>query len=70
MDLKAYVLRQWRRDVERSRRWVDALYDGCLTHGIRIVDVRHEQAAAHVADAYARLTRRSGVAVVTAGPGV
>ena len=46
------------------------IYDGCLTHGIRIIDVRHEQAAAHAADAYARLTRNIGVAVVTAGPGV
>lgn len=46
------------------------IYDGCLSEGIRIVDVRHEQAAAHAADAYARLTRHVGVAVVTAGPGV
>src|SRR3990172_3508152 len=45
------------------------IYEGCLTHGIRIIDVRHEQAAAHAADAYARLTRGIGVAVVTAGPG-
>jgi thiamine pyrophosphate-dependent acetolactate synthase large subunit-like protein len=46
------------------------IYDGCLTEGIRLIDVRHEQAAAHAADAYARLTRNVGVAVVTAGPGV
>jgi len=46
------------------------IYDGCLTEGIRLIDVRHEQAAAHAADAYARLTRHVGVAVVTAGPGV
>jgi acetolactate synthase-1/2/3 large subunit len=46
------------------------IYDGCLTEGIRVIDVRHEQAAAHAADAYARLTRGVGVAVVTAGPGV
>src|SRR5205814_4985211 len=45
-------------------------YDGCLTGGIRGIDVRHEQAAAHAADAYARLTRNVGVAIVTAGPGV
>src|SRR3990167_6049615 len=41
------------------------IYEGCLTHGIRIIDVRHEQAAAHAADAYARLTRGIGVAAVT-----
>ena len=37
---------------------------------IDIVDFRHEQAAAHAADAHARLTRNAGVALVTAGPGV
>ncbi len=46
------------------------IYDGCLTEGIQLIDVRHEQAAAHAADAYARLTRNIGVALVTAGPGV
>src|SRR2546425_232437 len=46
------------------------IYDGCLGEAITLVDVRHEQAAAHCADAYARLTRRVGVAVVAPGPGV
>ena len=46
------------------------IYDGCLTEGVAVIDVRHEQAAAHCADAYARLTRQVGVALVTAGPGV
>ncbi len=46
------------------------IYDACLRHGIAVVDVRHEQAAAHAADAYARLTRRLGVAAVVPGPGV
>jgi thiamine pyrophosphate-dependent acetolactate synthase large subunit-like protein len=46
------------------------IYDGCLTEGIRLIDVRHEQAAAHAADAYARLTRNVGVAIVAPGPGV
>jgi len=44
--------------------------DGCVAEGIRVVDVRHEQAAAHAADAYARLTGRLGVVMATAGPGV
>jgi acetolactate synthase-1/2/3 large subunit len=44
--------------------------DGCVQEGIRIVDVRHEQTAAHAAEAYTRLTGRLGVAAVTAGPGV
>jgi acetolactate synthase-1/2/3 large subunit len=46
------------------------IYDGCVSESIRVIDVRHEQAAAHAADAYARLTRSVGVAIVTAGPGV
>ncbi len=46
------------------------IYDGCITEGVQVVDMRHEQACAHAADAYARLTRNIGVAVVTAGPGV
>ncbi len=45
------------------------IYDGCIDEGIRIVDVRHEQVAAHAADGYARVTGRPGCAVVTAGPG-
>lgn len=45
------------------------LIDACVVAGVRVVDVRHEQAAAHAADAYARLTGRLGVAAVTAGPG-
>jgi acetolactate synthase-1/2/3 large subunit len=46
------------------------IYDGCLDEGIRVIDTRHEQAAAHCADAYARLTRNVGVAMVAPGPGV
>lgn len=46
------------------------IYDGCLNNDIAILDFRHEQAAAHAADAHARLTRNVGVAAVTAGPGV
>jgi len=46
------------------------IYEGCLNNDIDIIDFRHEQAAAHAADAHARLTHNIGVAVVTAGPGV
>jgi acetolactate synthase-1/2/3 large subunit len=46
------------------------IYDACLKHDIAVVDTRHEQAAAHAGDAYARLTRGLGVAVVVPGPGV
>jgi acetolactate synthase-1/2/3 large subunit len=47
------------------------IYDGCLDEGIKIVDVRHEQAAVHAADAWARCNPgKIGVAAITAGPGV
>lgn len=49
---------------------VQMIYDGCLNEEIRVVDVRHEQTAAHAADGWARITGKPGVAVVTAGPGV
>jgi acetolactate synthase-1/2/3 large subunit len=45
------------------------IYDGCIDEGIKVLDVRHEQVAAHAADGYARVTGRPGCAVVTAGPG-
>ncbi len=37
--------------------------------GLRLVDVRHESSAVHMADGWSRLTRRPGVALVTGGPG-
>ncbi len=49
---------------------IQAIYDGCLDVGIRVVDTRHEQTAGHAADGYARVTGRPGVALVTAGPGI
>jgi len=46
------------------------IYEGCRHEGIRVVDVRHEQSAAHAAEAWGRVRRACGVALVTAGPGV
>lgn len=46
------------------------IYEGCRLEGVRVFDVRHEQSAAHAAEAYGRVRRAAGVAVVTAGPGV
>lgn len=44
----------------------DALFRQQIVHHIL---VRHEQAATHAADAYSRSTGRTGVALVTSGPG-
>ena len=45
------------------------IYDGCLDEGIKIIDVRHEQVAAHAADGYSRQSGKIGCVVTTAGPG-
>jgi acetolactate synthase I/II/III large subunit len=44
-------------------------YDRLLDHPIRHVLVRHEQSATHMADGYARVSGRVGVALATSGPG-
>ena len=46
------------------------LYEAARNQGVRVVDTRHEQSAAFAAEAYAKLTRRPGIAALTAGPGV
>jgi acetolactate synthase-1/2/3 large subunit len=46
------------------------LYDAAHTEGLPLYDVRHEQTAVFAAEAVAKLQRRPGVAVLTAGPGV
>lgn len=37
--------------------------------GIRILDMRHESGVTHAADAWARITRRPSISLVTGGPG-
>ncbi len=49
---------------------IAGIYDGCVREGIRVVDTRHEQAAVHAAEGWAKTTRTPGVALLTAGPGV
>src|SRR3954470_15048744 len=46
-----------------------ALWEALRGSSIRLVGVRHEQAAAYAADGYARATGRLGVALTTTGPG-
>lgn len=46
------------------------VYDALQKEGIRLIDVRHEQAAVLMAQGYARATGRPGVAWVVPGPGV
>src|SRR5262249_29435624 len=46
------------------------LYLGAEKLGLRMYDVRHEQTAGFAAEGWAKVTRRCGVAAITAGPGV
>lgn len=45
------------------------IMDGCPDYGIRVIDVRHEQAAVMMAHAWSIYTGKPGVCLVTAGPG-
>jgi acetolactate synthase-1/2/3 large subunit len=45
------------------------VYDPILDSSIRHILVRHEQGAGHMAEGYAMVTGRAGVAMVTSGPG-
>lgn len=49
---------------------IQPIWDHVARLGIRIIDVRDEGAAVHMAHAHAELTGALGVAMVTAGPGV
>src|SRR5262249_17348806 len=52
-----------------SGNHIMALFDAALGPGLQLVHVRHEAAAVHMADAWARLTGQCGIALVTGGPG-
>ena len=45
------------------------LVDAAADEGIEFIDTRHEGAAMHMADGYARITGRPSVAMFTGGPG-
>jgi acetolactate synthase-1/2/3 large subunit len=58
-----------RRVFTLSGNHVMPLFDAALDAGLDLVHVRHEAAAVHMADAWARLSGEIGVALVTGGPG-
>src|SRR6476646_4063652 len=69
------LARQLKRQGVECIFWVpgghiDPLVRACEKEGIRAVDLRHEQSAAHAAEGWTRVTGKLGVAAVTAGPGV
>jgi acetolactate synthase-1/2/3 large subunit len=52
-----------------SGNHVMPLFDAAIDVGVRLLHTRHEAAAVHMADAWARITGDVGIAVVTGGPG-
>jgi acetolactate synthase-1/2/3 large subunit len=52
-----------------SGNHVMPVFDAALDANLPILHVRHEAAAVHMADAWARLTGEVGIALVTGGPG-
>ncbi|MBN2025642.1 MAG: thiamine pyrophosphate-binding protein [Actinobacteria bacterium] len=71
-----YVVARYLKEVEGtgtifalSGGHIMPILDGCLEYGIRVIDVRHEQAAAMMAHGWSIYGGRPGVCLVTAGPG-
>jgi acetolactate synthase I/II/III large subunit len=58
-----------RRLFTLSGNHIMPVFDAALDAGIELIHTRHEAAAVHMADAWARLTGEVGVALVTGGPG-
>ena len=48
---------------------LEGLLKACSEQSIELIDFRHESAAGHAADSYARMSGKLGVCVITAGPG-
>src|SRR5262245_35258213 len=67
--VRAMVNAGVRRIFTLSGNHILSIFDAALDAGIALVHVRHEAAAVHMADAWARLTGEPGIALVTGGPG-
>lgn len=71
-DLVAKALKKQNVEVVFTLSGVPSfgVYNALVKEGVRLIDVRHEQAAILMAQGYARATGRPGVAMVVPGPGV
>ena len=58
-----------RRIFTLSGNHIMPVFDAALDAGIELIHTRHEAAAVHMADAFARLKDNVAVAMVTGGPG-
>jgi acetolactate synthase-1/2/3 large subunit len=59
-----------RRIFTLSGNQIMPIFDACVDTDIKLIHVRHEAAAVHMADAWGRLTGEPGIALITAGPGL
>ena len=68
-DLIVSVLRQHGVDwvATLCGHGLDPFFHAARNAGMRLVDVRNEQTASYIADAWARLTRRPGVCAASSG---
>ena len=71
-----HLVAKYLKEVEQVRMvfglaggHIEQILDGFTEYGIRAIDVRHEQAAAMMAHAWAIYTGEPGVCIFTAGPG-
>jgi acetolactate synthase-1/2/3 large subunit len=71
-----HIVAKYLKEVEQvevvfslSGGHIDRIYDGFFEYGVKLIDVRHEQAAAMMAHAWSVYNGNPGVCLVTAGPG-
>lgn len=67
--VKALELAGVKKVFTLSGNHIMPIYDAIFDSDIDLIHTRHEGAAVHMADAYARLTGEVGIALVTGGPG-
>jgi len=67
--ISALKLAGVRKIFSLSGNHIMPIYDAALGRGIQLIHVRHEGAAVHMSESWARLTGEVGIAIVTGGPG-
>ena len=66
---QAFARAGTKRVFTLSGNHIMPVFDAAIDAGIGLIHTRHEAAAVHMADAWARLTGEAGIAMVTGGPG-
>ena len=66
---QAFARAGTKRVFTLSGNHIMPVFDAAIDAGIELIHTRHEAAAVHMADAWARITGEAGIAMVTGGPG-